>query len=243
MTDISNYPGISDFIDTTDDYNSTTSEFIVGDTRYLLVTQVSELDAGQVLFEHTPGGWIYVDADNVIDPINRSTSRITAAAVACSAVNADRQASLHEYSASQVDKFSSANGPDGGNLACVWAVRHLIHDHLGYWVTRTDATAIFDQELRRCFGGTFQEADVEAGGIIISPTEPKPSGQGRNIGHVGLLGPRTGDESRLIYSNSSGAAKWKQNFTLGSWIKRYREKKGLKIRFYPLPHRGEALNS
>ena len=236
-----NYPDIVPYLDNTEPYRNEATEFVIGATRYLLVTQFGEHDSGQAIFEHTPEGWLFIDADNIIDPINRSSFRSFSRDTACGAISSGSQAAVHEHSKDQVDKFSSANGPSGGRLACVWAVRHLIHQRLGYWVTKTDGTAVFDPELRQCFGSTHQEADVDAGGIIISPTEPRPDG-GRNIGHVGILGPKTGDGSRLIYSNSSSAAMWKQNFTLDSWIARYRTKKGLRIRFYPLPYRGELLS-
>ena len=136
--------------------------------------------------------------------------------------------------AGQAGTFSSKTGPDGGNLACVWAVRHLVYNALGRWITRTDGTSVFDAELQKCYGATWQEADTLAGGIIISPTITMKNGR-RNIGHVGLLGPAAKGKERLIYSNSSSSARWKQNFTLDSWIERYRAKKGLKVRFYPLP--------
>ena len=227
-------------LDRTDEYQVTHSEFVIGNTLHLLVTLTGEIDGGQYLFERTPEGWSLLDADNIIDPVTRSSNRNFTAEVSCQAASSISQREVHEFSVDQVGTFSSASGPDGGNLACVWAVRHLIKNALGYWVTRTDGTAVFDPELRRCFGGTHQEADVEAGGIIISPTEG--SSPNRNVGHVGLLGEKTGDGSRKIYSNSSGAAVWKQNFTLDSWIARYRDRKGLKIRFYPIPYRGQPLS-
>jgi len=235
------YKDLSKFLDTTDDYENDATEFVIGDTRYVLVTQVSELDAGQSLFEYTDEGWEPLDSDTIIDPVSRSTGRALTAELVCSAVGPEKHSAVHVHSADQVDKFSSSKGPSGGRLACVWAVRHLVKQVLGYWITRTDGTAVLDPQLRQCFGATHQEADVPAGGIIISPTEGRSPN--RNVGHVSLLGPYTGDGSRLIYSNSSGKARWKQNFTLDSWIRRYRDKKGLKVRFYPLPYRGESLIS
>ena len=56
--------------------------------------------------------------------------------------------------------------------------------------------------------------------------------ESRNIGHVGLLGPGGTGPGRLVYSNSSSRKRSEQNFTLGSWIDRYRVRKGLKVRFY-----------
>lgn len=119
-------------------------------------------------------------------------------------------------------------------MACVWAVRHLAHQALGYWITKSNGTAAFDIELQKSFRDSWEEVNVPPGGIIISPTVPLQNGK-RNIGHVGIVGPSGKGKDRLIYSNSSKRARWEQNHTLDSWIERYKNKKGLPIRFYPLP--------
>ncbi|WP_157212051.1 hypothetical protein [Sinorhizobium sojae] len=233
------YPEIQPFLDDTTDYVNEGAEINVNGRRYLVVTQRGEEDSGQLLFEITERGLELRDSDTAIDVLQRETATPTAAGVSCGPSDANAHRDVHSRAVEQVDRFSSADGPDHGNLACVWAVRRIAHQVLGRWITRTDGTAIFDQELRACFGHTLQDDEVPAGGIIISPTETV--GTRRNIGHVGLLGPHTGNGSRLIYSNSSSAAKWKQNFTLESWIARYRVAKGLKVRFFPLPLRGGPI--
>jgi hypothetical protein len=73
---------------------------------------------------------------------------------------------------------------------------------------------------------------VPAGGIVISPTVWQPE---RRTGHVGFLGKVVTGGSRLIYSNSSSAAKFKQNFTVDSWLARYRDQKRLPVHFFRLP--------
>ena len=242
MDVIKQYPDIRQYLDQTDEYHNKASEFLVNDDRYLLVTQEGETDGGQILFRATIDGWIFVDADTNVDVLQNSLLRSsTTAAGECGASSAADHDSTHETIVDQVDKFSSANGPDGGNLACVWAVRHLVHKSIGRWITRTDGTAVFDAELQKCYGSTLQESDVPAGAIIISPTRTRPDGT-RNIGHVGLLGPRSAGGSRLIYSNSSGEKRWKQNYTLDSWIVKYRDRKGLKVRFYSLPLRQPLIS-
>jgi hypothetical protein len=70
--------------------------------------------------------------------------------------------------------------------------------------------------------------------LIISPTKDIPHAKDRNIGHVGLLGKRAGND-RLVYSNSSKMAKFEQNFTVGSWKARYADTKKLDVLFYPVP--------
>jgi hypothetical protein len=75
---------------------------------------------------------------------------------------------------------------------------------------------------------------VPHGGIIISPTQDVPGTKSRNVGHVGLLGQGNGNQ-RLVYSNSSSAAKFEQNYTVGSWRARYADTKKLDVLFYSLP--------
>jgi hypothetical protein len=177
-------------------------------------------------------------ADNFfeLDDIDR-TFEMTARSINCAASTADDHSTLFAHAQSQVNRFSSLAGPERGNLACVWAVRHLGHQALGRWITRTDGTAVLYPELRGCMGASLPQEDVPAGGIVISPTSRRPNGT-RNVGHVGLLGPVVTDgDERLIYSNSSARALWQQNFTLESWRRRYVVQKGLEMHCYKLPLR------
>lgn len=224
------FPEIKPFLDVTDDYVNEGREFESGGKKYLLVTQKGEIDSGQVLFEITDRGLVHKGTDTTVAIGPNIETFSIASALQCELSSPEDIKSVYRKVLEAEDVFSSASGPDGGNLACVWAVRHIARNALGRWITRTDGTAVFDPELRRCFSGTMSEGDVGEGCIIISPTE------GSNIGHVGILGPRTGDHERLIYSNSSAAALWKQNFTLRSWVRRYKTNKGLKVHFFPIPN-------
>ncbi|MBY3181364.1 hypothetical protein HFO24_06725 [Rhizobium laguerreae] len=224
------FPEIKPFLDTTDDYVNEGRELVSGGKKYLIVTQKGEIDSGQLLFEMTDQGLVHKDTDTTVTVGPRLDTFSVTAALQCELSDPGDITAVFKKVLEAENVFSSASGPDGGNLACVWAVRHIARNALGRWITRTDGTAVFDPELRRCFSSTMSEADVGEGCIIISPTE------GSNIGHVGILGPRTGDDSRLIYSNSSAAALWKQNFTLKSWVKRYKTTKGLKVHFFPIPN-------
>jgi hypothetical protein len=234
------YPELLKYLDPSTEYVNSSQEITLNGERLLVITQVGELDGGQVSFRRTEDGWEVSDSDTIVDVMQPTSFRNVmaasrAAVMVCGASSAQDHAKVANLIVDQVDDFSSRNGPDGGNLACVWAVRHLVFMALNRWITRTDGTAVFDPELQRCFGHTSQFEDVPAGGLIISPTMTNASGT-RNIGHVGLLGPQTTRvDDRLVYSNSSGMKVWKQNFTVGSWIARYRTRKGLKVRTYPLP--------
>lgn len=67
---------------------------------------------------------------------------------------------------------------------------------------------------------------AERGVIILSPTF---SGNGTVVGHVGIFG----NENKIM-SNSSATGTWEYNFTLESWLKRYRDKGALKVYYYKM---------
>ena len=138
-----------------------------------------------------------------------------------------------ETAKDQVDKFDTNGGPGGGSVACVWALRTILHNALGYWVTRTDGTDNFGAELKQDYHQASVGAAVLPGGIIISPSIVKLGTTQRVVGHVGILGEGDGDD-RLIYSNSSKKKVWSQNYTVKSWRERQLPR-GLEVLFYPLP--------
>lgn len=237
MTEPVNYPGVAEHLDDSLEYTNTFEESTVDGEERLTVTQTSDIDAGRVEFRKSGDTWVPIPP--AIEPDMEGEDRLHNREITGNEHSSRNPSSpadhekVHNLIQSQVNVFSSRTGPDGGNLACVWAVRHLAHKALGRWITGTDATAIFDQELQRYFDGTWQDNEVSAGGIVISPTAT--IGGRRRVGHVGLLGPSGNGLSRKIYSNSSSRARWEQNFTLERWINLYRGSKGLRVRFYPLP--------
>jgi hypothetical protein len=238
------HPEVAAHLDPHPDLVNTAEHLVTRGKEYLVVRQVSEFEGGQVLFESVDGIFRPVMADNFFElgDVERQFD-ISALSRNCGPSPESDHASVAEHAQEQAGKFSSANGPDRGNLACVWAVRHLVHKVLDRWITRTDGTAVFYPELRGCMGTSLPQDQVPAGGIVISPTRSRPNGT-RNVGHVGLLGPVVTDaDERLIYSNSSARARWEQNFTLGSWRERYVTRKGLEMHFYKLPVRAAAPTS
>jgi len=80
---------------------------------------------------------------------------------------------------------------------------------------------IFDRDKR-----FKQTTELGAGNIIISCTG---QGNGTIRGHVGILG-----QNEIIMSNDSKNGLWRENFTVGSWVKRYRKMGGMKIYVYTL---------
>lgn len=237
------YPELMPEVDQTPGMRTTYREQLRGGERYLVVTQTSEFESGQFLFRYDGTRFRHVASDTVVDIERILEPKLKAALTGtCGPSSPEDHAKVAAEMVRQKDQFSSADGPDGGNLACVWAVRHIAFIALERWITREDGTADFYPELKACMGAAHAIETLPAGAIVISPTEDTPSG--RNVGHVGLLGPATtsGDE-RLIYSNSSSAALWKQNFTVKTWRERYVDRKQLKMFTYPLPLRSSGLTS
>lgn len=82
-------------------------------------------------------------------------------------------------------------------------------------------------ELYNQFNTSNQFAKVSQfrfGDIIISPTG---MGHGLPNGHVGILG-----EGEEIMSNTSATGLWTQNYTVTSWVARYRTLGGYPIFFF-----------
>jgi hypothetical protein len=242
------FPEISAYLDDSPEYELSSSEFKRGSDRYLLVTQKGPQDGQQVLFvwNDDRNAFEFRDNDTFLD-VSSDVPSIVASNIdaigagTCTASSATDHDTVHQLTKSLAGEFDSSSGPDHGNLACVWVVRHVIKKALNRWVTQTDGTAVFDPELKACFGHSLSAEDVLPGGIILSPTQSIPGTSRRNIGHIGLLGAGNGN-SRLIYSNSSAHAKLEQNFNVGTWIHRYKTTKGLPVHFFPIPLRGAATS-
>ncbi|MEP5632100.1 MAG: hypothetical protein ABJP79_09480 [Tateyamaria sp.] len=217
---------------------------------FAIVTERGEDDGGQHLFsKDTEGGYRYLGSDTVVDlqylfgslmGVDRFTRGSRGS---CNSSDLSDHEAVFSFCKEAVGNFSSVSGPDGGNLACVWAVRRLIAEALGRKVHSSDLTTTFERELDDCFPNGLSHGDLPPGSIVISPTKFRlVNGVSQRIGtgHVGLLGEGSGDD-RLIYSNSSSRANWAQNFTVGSWLARYSDKKGLPTKYYPIPFYSSAV--
>ena len=104
-------------------------------------------------------------------------------------------------------------GTEGGALACAWAVNEVVTRALGRPVGGGLSTDNMFEVLQAKHRPITEEQTV-AGTIIISPT------QGKNIGHVGIVGKSSlggAIGSTVIYSNRSSAALFGDKFTIASW--------------------------
>lgn len=239
---LSRHPETANYLDDSEPYQNSATEFRADGQRWLLVTQQGETGSGQILFRFFGNQLLPVRADTIVDlnPSRRELEELRNRSPTGPAPAAEHER-VAERMRADVNVFSTTNGPQGGNLACVWAVRHLVRNALGRWITRTDSTSHFAEELALSLGESAQEAQVSAGGIVISPTNWAGVDSRVRHGHVGLLGPRVAGQDRLIYSNSSARARWEQNFTLPKWRRKYEQGSGLEVLFYPLPAQHPAL--
>jgi hypothetical protein len=225
---------VAPFLDKTDRYVVTIQPLTIGGIEHLRVKQVGDIDSGEILLRREGSKLVLVNADSVVDiDYARPTIRAASGTV-CRPSSAPDHDTLFRHMLTQVNVFDSSNGPDHGNLACVWTVRHIAKTALHRTITSTDATAVFGKELKQCYATPFAQGDVPGGGLVISPTK------GSNIGHVGFVGVPAPDGRRLIYSNSSARARLEQNFTIDSWIERYKTRKRLEVLFFPLPNQEQA---
>ncbi|MCK1386844.1 hypothetical protein [Bradyrhizobium sp. 21] len=116
--------------------------------------------------------------------------------------------------------YSTANVPGtaGGHLAGAWSVNEVVRVALGKAISGSangdNALSIIETfEVLKSRHIQRSIESVKPGMIIVSPTKANVSG------HIGIVGTPVANEpdSFIIFSNSSGNAEFRQNFTLKSW--------------------------
>jgi hypothetical protein len=238
MASIDDYPQLKALLDPKGTVsNVETNE--VGGVKYVRVTEhFDEEEGGQSLFKVVGGSAEQIAKDNVVD--FPSTLVTTQSAVRYNGTMSDSDhAKVAAEAVKEVDIYKTGDGPDHGNLACMWACRHIVNFATNVWITQTDGTAQFYDELRNGGMRPDKADNLPPGAIIISPTTSK------GIGHVGILGAGKGDH-RLVYSNHSPShadpvARWKQNYTVKSFTDAHAAK-GLETYYYRLPMVGAAAS-
>jgi hypothetical protein len=238
MASISDFPQLKGLLDP----KGTTTKIETkdeGGVTYVRVTEHFEVGEGsQTLFKIVGNGAEPIARDNVVE--FPSPPLTTQAAPHYNGTMSDADhAKVAAEAVKQVDVYKTGDGPDHGNRACMWACRHVVYFATNVWITKSDGTATFYDELTK--GGMKPDAadKLPPGAIIISPTTSK------GVGHVGILGAGHGN-GRLVYSNHSPSkkdpvARWKQNYTVKSFTEVHKDE-GLATYFYRLPMVGAAVS-
>jgi hypothetical protein len=221
---------------------------------YWVINQIGADEGGQSLLRHIGGKTEILFSDTTVFPIKVSDQ--VPAAVAAELNKAaptlgpspggppgprpqpgdDINAKVFAKAATFVRQDTgNVPGTDHGNLACAWCVNEVVREALGKPISTDEnggnglgTDGIFDV-LSRHHIQLASANDAKPGTIIISPTE------GSQHGHVGIVGRNPGGavDDTEIFSNSSTARKFAQNYTIGKWTTRYTGK-GLQVLFFAL---------
>lgn len=101
---------------------------------------------------------------------------------------------------------------------CADSLSKIINSAFPQCITGSVATKELYQQLLRS-NKFVKVTELEAGDIIISPTGSNTKATEIKNGHCGIVG-----EDGEIMSNSSATGTWEQNYTIETWIRRYRNK-------------------
>src|SRR5262245_18227235 len=219
---IEEYSWVKSYLDDTGDFRNTATLVRHGNKQFLIVAQTSDHRGGELLFEIGQDEPKFVAADTVVSTTMAPPERTSQ----CEPLDRDDHELICRVMKKHADRFSTSDGPDHGNLACVWALRHVVYFELGQWLTKTNGVDTLLEELKGCLGAPRQQP--EPGFIVVSATRRLQNDKVRH-GHIGLIS----DDLKSIYSNSSRLSRWEQNYDLDGW----REHFGGDVLFYPVPNR------
>ena len=108
------------------------------------------------------------------------------------------------------------------DLACADSVSRVVKSAFPEAFKGSISTSELYKQLKS--STSFKKvSDIRCGDVIISPTGLGKTGKIKH-GHVGIVG-----EDEEIMSNSSATGLWTTNYTVDSWVKRYREQGGYPI--------------
>lgn len=130
---------------------------------------------------------------------------------------------IHKEARRWLGKDASPTNQAPQELACVESVCYILRQ-AGVDVPLLLSTIQLNRWLResRAF---VQTTDPKPGNIILSVTG---SGNGTiPYGHTGIFG-----ESGKIMSNDSNVGMWLENYSIDTWVKRWRDRGGMKIYYF-----------
>lgn len=238
MASIDDYPQLKPLLDPAGTVSNVETADVAGETYVRITEHFDDQEGGQSLFKIVGDDAKQIAADNVVD-FPSGLLKAQAAVHYNGTMSDDDHAKVAQEAIDQVNKYKTGDGPDHGNLACMWACRHVVYFAINVWITKQDGTSAFYGELQSGGAKSDQADNLPPGALIISPTTSK------GVGHVGILGAGKGDD-RLVYSNHSPStkdpvARWEQNYTVKSFTDVHKAK-GLATYFYRLPRIGAATS-
>ena len=130
---------------------------------------------------------------------------------------------LYQTAVSFLGKDASPRDTAPDEYGCMESVHAIVKQALGFDMGGGNSTNLAYKALK--VDTRFKKVtEWKRGCLIISPT-----GYGNNeiVGHIGIM-----SDDEKIMSNTSKDGIWRENFTLKSWIARYRDIGELPIMFF-----------
>lgn len=125
---------------------------------------------------------------------------------------------LYSTVLSFMDTDASPKDEASDEVGCADTASYVIIAALGPVIKHTLSTADLFNQLNKSKSFKRVVGEITPGCIIISPTAIGKQPGNLTNGHVGFIGE--GDE---VVSNSSASGLLVQNFTVASWVARYRD--------------------
>ncbi len=123
-----------------------------------------------------------------------------------------------------VDASPYDEAPD--DVGCADSLSRIIEKTFPNVIMGSVSTAMLYKQLNAS-QAFVKVTEARPGDIIISPTGSASKPGSITFGHCGIFG-----ENEEIMSNSSATGLWTNNFTLKSWVDRYRGLGNFKIYFF-----------
>lgn len=132
---------------------------------------------------------------------------------------------LYETARSFLNKDASPEDVASDEVGCVDSVTSVLAAHLGTFPKLTSTVDLYASLLK---DKRFQSSvRLDVGNVVISVTG---TGNGNlDHGHCGIVG-----ENGTIMSNDSRDGIWRTNYSINSWIQKFRTQGGMKVRSFRL---------
>lgn len=125
---------------------------------------------------------------------------------------------LYLESLRYLDQDASPFDEAPDEYGCADSLSKVINSAFPKCITGSVSTKVLYEQLLNS-NKFVKTKELLTGDIIISPTGSNTKVTEIKNGHCGIVG-----EDGEIMSNSSATGKWEQNYTIETWIRRYRNK-------------------